>query len=67
MSTMTHAELKKVMRNIQDCEDYLTGKKTSDMVMELANVAARRAVMERMHNLVERLRDAGLNLVDEDI
>lgn len=65
MSTMTHAELKKLMKNIQDCEDYLTGKRSSDMVQELANIAARRAVMERMHNLIERLRDAGLNLVDE--
>jgi len=66
MSSMTHQELRHVMKNIQDCDDYLQGKSSAENVRALAEHAAKRAVMERKVNLIERLRDAGLNLVDDE-
>lgn len=67
MSSMTYAELRKVMCSIRDCEDYLQGKAHSNDIKALADHAAKRAVMERQANLLERLRTAGLNLVDAEV
>lgn len=64
---MTHAELRQIIQNMQDCDNYLTGKRSSETVEKLAEHAARRAVMERKANLVDRLREAGLNLVDDQV
>jgi len=66
MSSMTHQELRHVMKNIQDCDDYLQGKSSTENVRALAEHAAKRAVMERKVNLIERLRGAGLNIVDDE-
>ena len=66
MSSITHAELRNIMENVQRCHDYLQGKSTSETVRALAEHAARRAVMERKVNLIERLRGAGLNIVDDE-
>lgn len=67
MSNMTYAELRQVMKSIQDCTDYLEGKAHTNDIRALAEHAARRAVMERQANLIERLRNAGLNLVEENV
>ena len=66
MTDMTYAQLRQLMANLRDCEDYLQGKAHSNDIKALADHAARRAVMERQANLIERLRNAGLNLVDEE-
>jgi len=66
MSSMTHQELRHVMKNIQDCDDYLQGKSSTEHVRSLAEHAAKHAVMARKVNLIDRLRDAGLNLVDDE-
>ena len=63
MSNMTYAELRQVMKSIQDCTDYLEGKAHSNDIRALAEHAAKRAVMERQANLIERLRNSGLNLI----
>jgi len=62
---MTYDELRKVFKNIQDCDDYLEGRRHTEHVAKLAEFAAKRAVMERKVSLIERLKEAGLNLVDE--
>lgn len=65
MSEITYAQLRQIMSNIRDCEDYLQGKAHSNDIKALADHAAKRAVMERQANLIERLKGCGLNLVDE--
>lgn len=66
MSKMTYSQLQHLMANLRDCEDYLTGKAHSNDIKSVADHAARRAVMERQANLIERLKSAGLNLVDAE-
>lgn len=66
MSALTYAELRQLMKNIQDCSDYLEGRSHTNDIKSLADHAARRAVMERQANLIERLKGCGLNLVDDN-
>lgn len=66
MSKITYKDLNALMRNIQDCEDYLTGKQSTKYVRDLADMAARNAVQQRMANMIDRLKDCGLNLVDDE-
>lgn len=67
MSSMTHAELRQVMENMAECDRYLLGQTCGNDIRKLADQAARRAVMERKDNLLDRLRNAGLNLVEEKV
>lgn len=62
---MTVEELKSVIRLIDDCQRYLDGQTHSKWIGDIAQAAAKRAVMERQYSLYERLRYAGLNLEDE--
>ena len=66
MSSMTHAELRQVMDMMTECDRYLQGQTCGNDIRSLAEHAARRAVMERKANLLDRLRNAGLNLVDAE-
>lgn len=63
---MTKNELTSVLKLIKDCDDYLEGRVHSKWIDEIALSAAQRAVIERKENLYDRLRFAGLNLVDEE-
>ena len=67
MSSMTHTMLRHVLEHIAECDRYLTGEPCGADIETLAEHAARRAVMERKANLLDRLRDAGLNLVDDEV
>lgn len=67
MSSMTHAELRQLMENMAECDRYLLGQTCGNDIRQLAEQASRRAVMERKANLLDRLRDAGLNLVEENV
>lgn len=64
---MTREELDSVMKLIADCNNYIEGRKHSEWIASLAKHAADVAVLERRESLYERLRCAGLNLVDEVI
>lgn len=66
MSSMTHAELRQLMENMAECDRYLLGQTCGTDIRKLAEQASRRAVMERKANMLDRLRDAGLNLVDTE-
>lgn len=66
MSSMTHAELRQLMESMAECDRYLQGQISGNDIRALAEQAAKRAVMERKANLLDRLRDAGLNLVDTE-
>ena len=59
---MTLDDLEKLMRMIQDCDDYINGRKHSTSVAQLAEAAAQRAVLERKQNLLDRLRQEGLRI-----
>lgn len=59
---MTLDELEQLMRSIQDCDDYINGRKHSTRVAQLAEYAAKQAVLERKHNLLDRLREEGLRI-----
>jgi len=63
---MTKSELEGVLSLIDDCNRYLKGQTHSKWIAEIADTAAKRAVMERKESLFERLRYAGLNL-EEDV
>jgi len=67
MSSMTHAELRQVMENMAECDRYLQGQTCGSDIRSLADHAAKRAVMERKANMLDRLREAGLNLVDAEV
>ena len=67
MSSMTHAELRQLMENMAECDRYLLGQTCGNDIRQLEEQASRRAVMERKANLLDRLRDAGLNLVDAEV
>jgi len=67
MTEITYAQLRQLMANLRDCEDYLQGKAHSNDIKALADHAAKRAVMERQSNLIERLKGAGLNLINENV
>ena len=67
MSSMTHQQLRQVMEMMNECDRYLQGQTCGSDIRALAEHAAKRAVMERKANLLDRLRDAGLNLVDEKV
>ena len=64
---MTKSELEGVLSLIDDCNRYLKEQTHSKWVEEIANMAAKRAVTERKESLYDRLREAGLNLVEEDV
>lgn len=64
---MTRSELDSVMALIADCRNYIEGRKHSEWIANIAKNAADRAVIERMESLYERLQDAGLNLVNEEL
>ena len=64
---MTKNELQSVLKLISDCDAYLDGRKHSEWISAIATDAAKRAVMERKESLYDRLRQAGLNLVEEDV
>ena len=63
---MNKSELNKIISLIEDCDNYLQGRKHSDWVSSIGTEAAKRAVLDRQNSLYDRLRDAGLNLVDEE-
>jgi len=63
---MTKSELESVLSLVDDCNRYLKGQTHSKWIAEIADTAAKRAVMERKESLFERLRYAGLNL-EEDV
>ena len=62
---MTVEELKSVIKLIDDCQRYLDGQTHSKWIEEIAQDAAKRAVMERQRSLYERLQLAGLNIEEE--
>lgn len=63
---MTKEELQSLIKLIQDCDNYLEGRTHSQWIGEIASSAAQRAVIERKESLYDRLRGAGLNLVEEN-
>jgi len=64
---MTTKELESLMRLVADCDAFLEGRKHSEWISSIASAAALRAVTERKESLYDRLREAGLNLVEEDV
>ena len=62
---MTKKELESILKLLQDCDDYLAGKKHSTWIADIAQSAATRAVIERKNSLYERLQHAGLNISEE--
>lgn len=64
---LTKQELKTIMRNIRDCEDYLEGRAHSAWVKDIAEHAAKQAIIERSNNLYMRLAANGLAIqIDEE-
>ena len=63
---MTVDELKSVIKLIDDCQRYLDGQPHSKCIEEIAQSAAKRAVVECQRALYERLQMSGMN-IEEDI
>ena len=59
---MTVEELKSVIKLIDDCQRYLDGQTHSKWIEEIAQSAAKRAVVERQRSLYERLQMSGLRI-----
>ena len=64
---MTKQEYKALNKLIADCGNFLEGRAHSNWVEQIAKDAAKRAVLERQESLYDRLKFAGLNLVDEEV
>lgn len=62
---MTRAEFEGIVKLIQDCDNYLEGRKHSEWIGQIAADAANRAVELRKESLYERLQHAGLNISEE--
>jgi len=59
---MTEKELTEIVDMIKDCDNYLAGKQCSQNLNDIAKHAAKREVLLRRENLIDRFRDAGLRI-----
>lgn len=59
---MNLQDFNSIIHQLNDCDNFLQGKAHSNHLAEIAKAAANREILERRNNLLERLRDAGLNL-----
>lgn len=59
---MQYDELTAIIKNIQDCDNFIEGRQYSNKLKEIADNAAKREVMQRRENLIDRLRAAGLQI-----
>lgn len=63
---MKYDELTAIIKNIQDCDNFIEGRQYSNKLKDIAESAAKREVMRRRENLIDRLREAGLQ-IDEKV